>query len=831
MRRLLAAAVLALVASVGWASAAPDAIQIRVNNGVLFRVEPGVTAAYTLDASVADASLRDGAVTLYGISAGETTLVLVTATTTQMLNVAVIPAASIAPAAGSIVPPRRAVAESRYSSGAAQVTNSLDVFTPNSALHVINVHYLQERYGSLSDAFPSISWQFKNVTLFDAPVDNSPLTLNNATLRGVHVERGGWQVHAGYTAAAFYDGVILPADRQTAAGVSYSRQIAPAWRLMPSIYAFPSHDRNDPSHRGAVASLLVAYAPDDRLHLVSELGFSRGAGAAVQLSSVTDSSRLRADLRWQPRDFAIVGPNSIRGLYSDVAWDAHVGRLTADTTFSWNDYLLPHFEQRSITSSVDLREQLSERFALLGGARYSAFEGRVPATAQITNVVVPAGAAIDFAHAGATALVRFGRHSADGTTRGFRITGRASAGGFSATAYVDRQNDTPTLQLIFQQRPDLALALERLGFEATSPDDIARLLRDNAPLFTTGIIEGASVNLTPHRDQAGLELTWTDSSAARQRLRLRIFENRLESVASTTTSRLAMLSYARRIAAATDIEATVARFSVPARNAVEIAMRHSFDDVPRLGGGEISGRVTLDETQNGVAGVDVQLDASRVAQTDARGRYAFSHVGGGTHQVIARLPRPDAYFTGASRVDATAGEVVDFGLALAAARIAGRVVSDAGLGVGGVRVAIVAAGRRFTATTDSDGNFAVMGAKGTWSAEVDADSLPDGYTAGEKLQLNAIRTITGQVLGGVAEVEVRPLGRRITTDAEGHFAFRALPAGEITLVARAGARAATRTITLPPQPATVTDVELVLRPQSEQVSGGQTSAIGPSSRK
>src|SRR5204863_6565598 len=125
---------------------------------------------------------------------------------------------------------RRAVVETRYSSGAGQLTTSFDVFTPHSTLRVMNVRYLQERYGSLSNAFPSISWQFKNLTLFDARVDNSPLTLNNATVRGVHFQQGGWGVHAGYTASAFYDGVILPAERETVAGISYSRQIAPAWR-------------------------------------------------------------------------------------------------------------------------------------------------------------------------------------------------------------------------------------------------------------------------------------------------------------------------------------------------------------------------------------------------------------------------------------------------------------------------------------------------------------------------------------------------------------------------------------------------------------------------
>jgi hypothetical protein len=543
-------------------------------------------------------------------------------------------------------------------------------------------------------------------------------------------------------------------------GASYSRPLSPAWRLTPSVFAYPSR-QDDPSRRGAVASLLVAYAPDESLHLTSELGLSRGVGAAFSLTSVGARNRLRADLRYQPRDFAVAGPGTIRGSYADLAWSTHAGPLTADTTGSYDDYVLPHFEQRSVASAVDLRYRIAQPLALVAGARYSAFEGIVPAAQHVTNLVVPAGVTVDFAHAGGSAIVRFGDHSADGTMRGFRVTGRASAGGFSASAYVDRQNDTPTLQLIFLQRPDLALALERLGFEATSPDDIARILRDNASLLNLGVIEGASVNLTPHRDQAGLEVAWTGSSAARQRLRLRIFSNRLESVASTTTSRLAMLSYARRLTGATDLEATVARFSGSgARNSVDVALRHSFDDLPRLGRGEISGAVTLDDGTP-LAGVDVQLDAARATKTDARGRYAFAGVDAAKHQVTAHLPRADAYFTGASRVDAGAGDVVNFGMAFAAERLASRVVSDAGIGIGGVRVVIVAGARRFAATTDSTGAFAVMGPRGDWSAEIDSDVLPDGYTLGGKLALNAIRTITGQVVDGAfAEVEARPVGHR-----------------------------------------------------------------------
>src|SRR5204863_8050478 len=131
------------------------------------------------------------------------------------------------------------------------------------------------------------------------------------------------------------------------------------------------------------------------------------------------------------------------------------------------------------------------------------------------------------------------------------------------------------------------------------------------------------------------------------------------------------------------------------------ALRPSFDSLPHLGRDEISGVVSF-EDGSAAPGVDVQLDAARIVKTDGHGHYTFSGVGSGVHQVTAHLPRADAYFTGVSRVDAVSGDAVNFGLAFAATRLAGRVVSDAGLGVGGVHVVVTAGARRFLALTDSE---------------------------------------------------------------------------------------------------------------------------------
>lgn len=73
------------------------------------------------------------------------------------------------------------------------------------------------------------------------------------------------------------------------------------------------------------------------------------------------------------------------------------------------------------------------------------------------------------------------------------------------SAYADREKQAPTLELIFRDLPELALALDQLGITATSPHEIARLLRENSALINLGFIEGATVNLTPTRTQALLD--------------------------------------------------------------------------------------------------------------------------------------------------------------------------------------------------------------------------------------------------------------------------------------------------------------------------------------
>jgi hypothetical protein len=609
---------------------------------------------------------------------------------------------------------------------------------------------------------------------------------------------------------------------------------------MPSLFLYPSRGATE-DRRGAVASLFAEYGSDDTLRARGEIGVSRGLGGALQLSMDRGGNLLRADVRYEPRRFAGAGPSDLHGFYSDASWSGRFGnRVSAIVDASANHYILPHFEQRSLTSNAEVRYRATKALSILGGVNYGDFEAIVPAGASTRSFVVPAGLSLDFLHGGVTALARFGDSSSSSATRGFRFSGRLSGGGFFATAYLDRQSEAPTLELIYRDRPDLALALEQLGLTADSPQDIARLLRDNAALINLGFIEGATVDLSLLRTQAGLELAWLSNSPARHQLRLRLLHDRAERVAFATTSNIATLSYARRITGSTDVQASLSIWttkigatSTTRDRSVDVGVRKRFDEMPSLGGGTISGTVFLDEEINGaktaesrgIDNVEVRLDGARSSTTDTRGRYAFSGVSNGMHHVAAQLPSPSSYFTTASNTEAAAGENVDFGIANTPARLVGTVVSDAGLGVGGTVVVLTRGERRITATSGGDGHFSIAAPPGEWHASIDRESLPSVYTLSGEGQdvalergapktldftLNALRSVAGRATVA-GEVEIVELDRHVRTDADGNFLFRNVPAGTFTI--RSGSASAT--VVLSKEPVSVKDVTL-------QVSGNRT---------
>jgi cell division septation protein DedD len=846
MRRFAVAAVAVLCARIACA----DDLALHVADTVTIEIA-GTTAAYAVDPAIADVTTASGGrVTITGRSAGTTQIIAITASGTKAYLITIAaPAAQRLPAAlAANAPIGRA--DIRYEGGAHQVQSSFDVFTTDgerrSQFHLLNVHYLTESFGRSTNAIPSIYYRTtsgrRELTLLDDVVDLSPLTVRSTQIRGVHLIDGPLEVHAGYAASTMYEDLFLPADKRWLASAGYAIDRS-RFRWIPSAYAFFSEPRGTAARRGAAASLATEYRDGDALFARGEMAVSRGVAGSAEIRYQTERDQLRGRLFYKPNDFPTLGLSDLPGVHGEMDWSRRATkRLGVDSYATFDRTKIAAFDQTVGVANVALRYAVTPHVSVLSGADSSVV--RSAANASIRTIGIPAGVSYDAQRFGAAASYRLldnSQSSRLGDT--LRLSGRAGSGGFTVNAWMERQRRAPSLDLIFRDTPGLELALLRLGITVRTPEDLARVLRDNAALINLGYIDSVTVNLTPRRVQSGIDAAF-NSADTRNQLRLHAVVDRSDGVSSTQESMLATLSYTRRLMSSTDIYASYSRWrtSVAARavtgSSVEGGVRHRFDGLPQFlqRSGTIEGFVFLDPQQRGAANetttpladIVVTLDDTRSTRTDKNGAYAFRDVAAGRHRVTAKLgASKPAYFTTPSTAELSASGRADFGLVWSPARIIGRIVSDANLGIAGAAVnARTTKGAEMTATTDSEGSFVLAGPAGEYTIDLAAESLPAGYTikgAGERVvnapadqpkdvvfDVQALRSVAGTVEGGPAEIRIEPLGLTVTSDVAGNYVFRSLPPGTFSITARRGARVASRTVTVPTEPAVLNAGAFVL---------------------
>jgi hypothetical protein len=261
-----------------------------------------------------------------------------------------------------------------------------------------------------------------------------------------------------------------------------------------------------------------------------------------------------------------------------------------------------------------------------------------------------------------------------------------------------------------------------------------------------------------------------------------------------------------------------------------------------------------------LAGVDVVLDNVRHSRTDSSGRFRFDDVPYGRHRVEARyVSEQPTFFTTPSPAEVETGASVHFGIALARSSLRGVVLTDAGIGVSGVLVHIAAADRPTTVRTGDDGTFVAEGlAAGDYDVTIEAGSVPVGYPvdtlAPERVRveqtapgrvrfvLRPYRSVggrarlfnreTGQYVAlARASVELQPLRRQSVTDANGQYAFRDVPPGKYTIVAKHDGREHLAAVSVPDGPAFVKDMDLAVIPVAAVLAGAGSPRGGTGDRR
>ncbi|MGJ5815263.1 hypothetical protein [Paludibaculum fermentans] len=829
-----------------------------------------MTAAYSLDSTYAEASAENGLVMVSGRIAGATHVMVVTASGAQAYEILVINAPA-RPRTDSLNPLNvnlgieNGYSESRYASSPSQVQSTLDLSRrqgdTNTHLHIVGTRQLgplssdQDRT-ALSSASYQITTARRDVTILDQYVQESPLGIAGSIVRGIHIRQDGWLLHAGYTSVASFEGLFLPTCAEGVVEVGYRKPLTEHSSLTASFNHFSVPSSDAVGRSGSVGVVTYDYTSGEALRVSADVGLSRGVGASARLDYRGDRDTVRGSFRYAPSTFASLGANNVKGFHSDLSWTRKlVGRLSSEVTLYGNRLALPGLQQTTMTAAAKLQYLIGGHWSVFGGATGSTYKTAIPPRPPVSNVSAPAGLSFNSRHFGAQGQYQFSEVSKqDAGGHQFRASVHGGGGGLSVSAFAERQTHAPTLSFLLDQAHGLRQAIELLGIQATTIEQVDSLLRDSAYLFAAGYIQGATVNIAPVRSQVGGTLAWNGRGRKPQVSYNFLYNDNQDLIGSTRSTIHSVVGTQRIGTEEFSASYSVAGMKLPGlmpiyRPVFSVAWRHPLNSVPSFiipeRHGSISGTVFRDDNSRGayetgmqgMADVQLVLDGSRRTRTAADGSFRFLRVPVGRHSVAVsyRADRP-TFFSTQSDVEVGEDGTVNFGIGFSLSGLIGRVANDAGEGVTGVSVSVRNQDRRWTATTNGDGGFFVRQlSEGIYEVEIDADSIPAGYLTAQleaqrvKVELaepgraefavRALRSIGGRVFAfDAAAAKVRPVAGKVvtlkepdktsTTDVEGRYLFRDLAAGSYTVVVEAGARLVTSRVSLPASPLALSSVDL-----------------------
>ncbi|MCD6060520.1 MAG: hypothetical protein K0S16_831 [Moraxellaceae bacterium] len=848
MKRLLTAGLLLGTALHSLFAAATT---VRVSARDTVSVEfPGVTAAFAVDADIVEASAAGNRLLLTGRRAGQTLVTVVMPDNVETLTVNVTaPAGTAAVLSGQGGARPAGSLELGYDSGNRRYSAGLDMpFGSGERTGRLRLYGIRE--DALADgeenwALPSASLELRQgqrrLVLMDELASLSPLTLDRNVLRGIHLHDGALDVHAGIAATTPWNDLLVPSSDEHAAGIAYRFGTGPV-QLVPRLLWLPDSPAAVP---GVAALGLERGSLQTPLWLKAELGWSDRPGASFDLNFHNPQRQVWLQGSTRPDGFAALSVARPAGDYLDGAWtEALSRRLAGSLTLSGSRLDLPGREPESASLRAELRHQTTERWSFTGGAGASTYSDA--GSAPLERRTASLGAAYDRSAFGIAALYRYQESSAAHRAgHGGRLNLRAGRGPWRANLFVDAQQQSPTLDLVFQDRPDLARAFAELGFVASTPEEVIRLLRDNAALFAARGIELGELHVSPLRLQGGLNLAWREAGARRPELGLRLLADAAQgnvgernTLLSTVYGSWPLFRNAELLASYTHWSAERDALPDQQRDSWQLTLRTRFAAPPLPGSSRraISGRVLRDEAGTGevddaqtpLAGIEVVLDGVHRTRTDADGRFRFTAAGPGEHRVQAMLPpEPGTYFTRPSSVQLGAGGEALFAITYSAARLDGTLRSDAGLPLAGVRLRL-SGPTDAVAITDSSGGFTFAGPEGVAQVSVVAETVPPGYELGDlrpravllskrapatvDFRARAQRVLSGEVRGAtdtdlltVTAVEAKQVAG---LDGSRRFLFRGLPAGPLTLLVKSRRGETRQVVEIPAAPATISGIEL-----------------------
>ena len=837
-------------------------LTLRYQETATRKVE-GATAAFSLDPSRVTASAQNGVVTLIAKGPGRTHIIVIIGNRSESLEV-------------SVSEPPTAVLSGPALADSAAATSLYDMRFTSDPGTLQGTFRSSRRAGDRTTEFwfggatpleagqrapfsvplagYTVRTPSREITLLDAVVTNSPMTVSRATVRGLHLREGPWQLHAGYSFFANFEHLLLPTNKEAVVGIGYRYRLGRRSALTPNFYSFAGGSAA--SRTGSLGTILYEAAPSKDARFVAEVGVGRTAGGAVELEIERPNGRLRGKVRVAPSDLPSLTADQQSGRHIEGLWTRYGKKLSFNANVSSRAY--GRANQTSRVAGIDLQYRPARGWSLHGGSGYSAFETSARRDLATQRLSLPVGAQFSKRNVGLGLDYQFSKETnRDLAGHLLRASVNGAAGGVRFSAFGERQTQAPTAGYILASVPWLQQMLDRLGLTASTPDQLAELLRVNAEIAAYGYANVVRINVTPIRSRVGASIGWSGSGTTRPQLLVNTLIDRDESFDRTSRGAVHTMSYSQRLGPRAELFSNwsllCSDFSKPraCRPMFSVSLRQTFNRAPRLllpeRQGDISGTVFRDERASGVyspglptvAGVDVVLDGVQRARTDAAGRFRFDGVPFGRHRVEVQLATTQSFFlTTPSPAEVDTGSTVDFGIATRLSGLRAEVRNDVGAPLAGVIAHIVGPERKVTAQTADDGTFVARGLPaGTYEVMLDAGSLPVGYALDRSASRQVIvedaamgkatfvlrphRSITGQVRAFDSRagtyvpvrgtvVELRGLQRKSVTESDGLYMFRDLPPGDHLVLTTQNGREHTLTIRVPDGPAWLKGMDLTV---------------------
>lgn len=831
----------AWLAAFGQQAQPPAQLVVQAGHTSFF-ARPGVTAAYAMDASIAQAQAAAGGFQITGNSAGQTSVMLVTISGMQTISV-LVPAPKVPMKIGSggdLGVDGQTVEygtyDIHYNNDPNQFT-SMQNLTQVAGDRQIHIQIMNSdsfpSQGQSPVGFPLLSYEIsrpgQSITLVDEMMQNTNLTMNGILLRGLHLRQGAWEFHAGVTSITEFQDFLLPSNRYEVAGISRHFELSKRTAMEANLYYFNTNTSLNPSATpGPLATFFYEHLLDKHTQLSAEFGVGRGIALAGKFMRDTPKQTVEADLHYQSSHVASLDLNELHGRSANVVWERKFGH-GAQTQFFGNDTDINSSQDQQIFDTATLNQTywLTHHFGANAGLTASRFISILPAATPVRSYGYLAGPQFQWGHFGG-AFVFQNLHNSGNTpsSTNYQASAQVTTGPVSTSAFYNLQTQTPVFAPVQSSQPALQ---QQLRFESAMTHDPAQmigLLHQASALIDQGYVSPLTVSIAAKRQQYGSTIDWASAKAGHMTFNALV---NTSTGGSTPDVRLETTGviWTRRFGEGNTLNAGVSVYKSSGSGQTsmqpleQISFRHNLNSVPRwlVPGrrGSIDGHVFVDAAYDQnyskgappVPGALVYLDGRRSTHTDKSGYFSFRGVPYGVHtvEVDYRDSRP-FYFTSSSPKSVVSGGSADFGISYAQGRIFGKFTSDAGDGLE-VGLVVEGGGVHREVTTAGDGSIEIDGLPdGSYTIHAVDSTLPPGYSLANlddrSVTVNsksaghfafvsqAQRSISGAVEifdpttgkhSPLASAEVRIAGsdRCTHTDAQGRYLFRQMPAGSFVV--------------------------------------------------